>query len=108
MTQAQINSLKDRLTTLKSTNLGNLNKRVGALEKKTHNLDKSIELIKKNLIQLDEFPSIMMAEVDRRINASLNSGDSATIVDYNNAYGRKRRRKTKHRRRKRKNTRKRR
>ena len=52
-----------------------------------------------------------MAEVDRRINASFKSGDSATIVDYNNAYGRKRRGKTKRRkskRKRRKNTRKRR
>ena len=47
MTQSQINSLKDKLITLKSTNLGNLNKRVGVLEKRTDSLDKSIELIKR-------------------------------------------------------------
>lgn len=113
MTQRQIDNLKDRLTTLKSTHVGNLNRRVGNLERK-------VREIQHNLVQTDEFINTFVTQVEQKINSELAaimaqvssgsySADSNNTpqADLNNAWRRrKKRQKTKRRKRKRKGTRK--
>ena len=104
MTQQQLSLLQDKLTALKSTNVGHL---VSKLNKRVDKLERSVSEIQHNLVQIEHYTNEFVTDVEKKINASLSSMSGASQVDLNNAMRRrKKRQKTKRRKRKRKGTRK--
>ena len=105
MTQQQLSLLEDKLTSLKSTNVGHL---VSKLNRRVHKLERSVSELQHNLVQIEHYTNEFVTGLEKKINASLSALPTASQVDLNNAAirRRKKRQKTKRRKRKRKGTRK--